>query len=209
MTRKAPSRAIEELRSQETRVLVIGYGNEIRRDDAIGPQVAAAVAQWNLPGVRTLICQQLTPELADPIASAGHVIFVDATIESTSSVQLLEIEPQETFQPITHAADPRALLSLAQKTFGRCPPACSLSIPVQDLEFGDELSPLAREGLRVALTTLRHFINRALLAPTIGTNASSPMTAGSRLPRSLPRSGRKTKLLYVPRHTRKTHQHLR
>ncbi|HEY9173382.1 MAG TPA: hydrogenase maturation protease, partial [Verrucomicrobiae bacterium] len=54
-------------------LLVIGYGNTLRRDDGIGPKVAEAVAELNLPGVRSLACPQLTPELAEPIAHAKRV----------------------------------------------------------------------------------------------------------------------------------------
>src|SRR5262249_15125666 len=102
-------------------------------------------------------CHQLTPELAEPIASADHVIFVDASVEGGDSVQMREIEPSEHLQIITHAADPRSLLALAKQTFGRCPAASWLSIPVQDLDFGDGLSPIATEGMRVGLEKLRIF----------------------------------------------------
>jgi hydrogenase maturation protease len=140
---------------RHVQLLVIGYGNELRRDDAVGPKVAASIAVWKLPDVQTLVCQQLTPELADPIASAGRVIFVDASVGAGDLVQVRDIEPNSNFQIITHAADPHCLLALAKQTFGRCPPASWLSIPVQDLDFGDELSPLALKGMEVALEKLR------------------------------------------------------
>jgi hypothetical protein len=50
----------------EAELLVIGYGNSLRRDDGVGPRVAEAVEALQLPGVRTLTCQLLTPEFADP-----------------------------------------------------------------------------------------------------------------------------------------------
>ena len=68
--------------------LVIGYGNELRGDDAAGPRVAAAVEQWQIPDVRVLIRHQLTPELADPIASSGLVIFVDAALDAEGGVRV-------------------------------------------------------------------------------------------------------------------------
>jgi hydrogenase maturation protease len=141
--------------SQGTRLLVIGYGNELRRDDGVGPKVAASVAEWNLPRVLSLAVHQLTPELADPIALADRVIFVDASTGPAESVQMREIEPNDSLQIITHAADPRSLLALAKRTFGRCPCASWLSIPARDLEFGAELSPMARKGLGTALEELR------------------------------------------------------
>jgi hydrogenase maturation protease len=136
-------------------LLVIGYGNELRSDDGVGPKIANEVAKWKLPGVQTLACQQLTPELADPIASAARVVFVDAAIGTSGPVQLLHIGPEEIYQVMTHATNPRALLGLARRAFGRCPPATWLTIPVEDVDFGEELSPLARNGFVSALEQIR------------------------------------------------------
>jgi hydrogenase maturation protease len=136
-------------------LLVIGYGNERRRDDGVGARVAAAVTEWNLYGVQTIACHQLTPELTEAIASAGHVVFVDATLGAGGSVQCSEIAPDENSQVMTHATDPRSLLELAKQVYGRCPTASWLTIPIQDVDFGEELSPLARQGLRAALKKIR------------------------------------------------------
>ena len=34
--------------------LIIGYGNTLRSDDGVGPRLAQTVADWRLPGVRSL-----------------------------------------------------------------------------------------------------------------------------------------------------------
>ena len=140
--------------------LVIGYGNELRCDDGVGARVAAAVAEWNLDGVRSLVCHQLTPELADPIASARRVIFVDAAVDSSTSVQLRSIEPVNSVQIMAHAANPRSLLGLAKQIYDRCPPAWSLTIPVEKLDYGEDLSPLAREGVQIALDKILEFVSK-------------------------------------------------
>jgi hydrogenase maturation protease len=136
-------------------LLIIGYGNELRRDDGVGAKVANAVAEWNLSGIQAIACHQLTPELTDAIASAGHVVFVDAALGASSPVQCREIEPDENSPVMTHAADPRSLLTLARQAFGRCPAASWLTIPIQDIDFGEELSPLARNGFSIALEKIR------------------------------------------------------
>ena len=69
-------------------LLVIGYGNTLRSDDAVGPRVAEAVRELNLPGVRTLSCGLLTPELSDPISQARKVVFVDASMEEPAEIRL-------------------------------------------------------------------------------------------------------------------------
>ncbi len=61
-------------------VLVIGYGNELRGDDGIGPHVVSELAALELPGVLTRIVHQLLPELAAELADTCLVIFVDAQL---------------------------------------------------------------------------------------------------------------------------------
>jgi hydrogenase maturation protease len=94
--------------------LVIGYGNTLRGDDGVGPRVVEAIEKLNLPGVRTLICQQLSPEYADLVSRAHTVVFVDAAVDTPKEVQLRKIEPSESAQLMAHAADPRTMLALAR-----------------------------------------------------------------------------------------------
>jgi len=136
-------------------LLVIGYGNTLRRDDGVGPRVAEAVGAMNLPGVHTLICQQLSPELADPVSRAGAVVFVDAAVDAARAVQWRKLEPGESSQLMAHAADPRTLLALARDVFGHCPAAWWLTIPAAATGFGEALSPETEAGFHAALRKLQ------------------------------------------------------
>lgn len=127
-------------------LLVIGYGNTLRGDDGVGPRVAESVGNLRLPGVRTLICQQLSPEHAAPIAQADKVIFVDAAVDAPREVQFRELSPGDTSQLMAHAADPRTMLALARDVFGRSPQAWWLTIPAEKMEFGETLTPAAQSG---------------------------------------------------------------
>jgi hydrogenase maturation protease len=140
--------------------LVIGYGNPLRGDDGVGPKVAEAVEELHLPHVRTLICQQLSPEHAEPVSRARTVIFVDAAVDAPKDVQLRKLEPNESSQLMAHAADPRTMLALARDVFGHCPEAWWLTIPALKLEFSEELSPAARHGCEVALQQIRTLAGR-------------------------------------------------
>ena len=135
--------------------LVIGYGNTLRSDDGVGLKVAAAVELAGLPGVRALACHQLTPELAEPVAQARAVVFVDAAVGAPAGIQVVELAPAAAGQILAHVSDPKTLLALARDLFGRCPPAWWVTIPIQNTDFGEELSPLAREGMQSALEKIR------------------------------------------------------
>ena len=136
-------------------LIVIGYGNTLRRDDGVGVRVAEAVATLQLPGVRTFTCQQLSPEHAELIARAEHVVFVDAAVDAPKDVQLRELVPSDTTQLMAHAADPRTMLALAREVFGHAPKAWWLTIPAVNLEFGESLSPAAERGCHEAVEKIR------------------------------------------------------
>jgi hydrogenase maturation protease len=140
------------------RLLVIGYGNTLRRDDGVGPKVAEAVAALALPGVRTLACPLLTPELAEAVSQATLVIFVDAAVDAPREVQMRALAPAASSQIMAHAANPATLLALARDVFGRAPEAWWLTIPAEDLGIGEEFSPLAQRGFESAV---REVIKRA------------------------------------------------
>ncbi len=166
----------------EAELLVIGYGNTLRGDDGVGPRVAEAVEKLNLPGVRTLVCQQLSPECADPVSRARTVVFVDAVVNTgdnrqvtgdgetweaiggekschpppdTCHVQWRKLEPGESSQLMAHAADPRTLLALARDVFGHAPLAWWLTIPAVKLEFSETLTPEAQRGFEEAVEKIQ------------------------------------------------------
>jgi hydrogenase maturation protease len=141
--------------NQPAGFLVIGYGNTLRGDDGVGPRVAEAIEKLNLPGVRTLICQQLSPEYADPVSRAHTVIFVDAAVDAPKEVQLRKLEPGESSQLMAHAADPRTMLALARDVFGHAPQAWWLTIPAVKLDFSESLTPEAQRGFAEAVEKIR------------------------------------------------------
>ncbi|PJF48943.1 MAG: hydrogenase maturation protease [Chloroflexi bacterium] len=145
-----------------TDFLIIGYGNTLRQDDGAGPRVAEIVASWHLPNVRAISMHQLTPELADALASAEVVIFVDARradphVQPPADVTFTAIGAAEdgTRAADTHTSDPRRLLALTQQLYGRCPQAWLVSVPGVDFDFGESLSERARQGVEVALRRIR------------------------------------------------------
>ena len=58
--------------------VVVGLGNEHRRDDGVGPAVAAAVAGLCPPGVRVLTCAVEPTAILDAWAGTELAVVVDA-----------------------------------------------------------------------------------------------------------------------------------
>lgn len=142
----------------EAELLVIGYGNTLRRDDGVGPRVAEAIEALNLPSVRTLVSQQLNPEHADPLARVRRAVFVDAAVDLLDGVKLRPLEPGNTTQIMAHAADPRTLLALARDVFGRSPEAWWLTIPAVKLGFGTDFSTEAEAGFQAAVVEILRMV---------------------------------------------------
>jgi hydrogenase maturation protease len=149
----------------DSELLVIGYGNSLRRDDGVGPRVAEAIEELNLPGVRAVICQQLSPEHADFVARARRVVFVDAAVDETNGVKFRELSPGTTTQLMAHAADPRTLLALARDVFGHAPEAWWLTIPAAKLGFGTDFSPEAEAGFQKAIVEIRRLAGEICTSP--------------------------------------------
>ena len=139
-------------------ILILGYGNTLRRDDGVGPKVADTVAELELPRVRTLSCALLTPELADPISRVERVVFVDAAVDAPKQVQLRPLQPAQSSQIMAHAANPATMLALARDVFGHAPQGWLLSIPVEQMGIGEELSALAQKGMKMAVERIRELV---------------------------------------------------
>lgn len=141
--------------------VVIGYGNPLRGDDAVGQRVAATVASWHWPHVRVIAVQQLTPELAELLAAVDLAIFVDASpIVDDGTVQVIRVEPARSVPAMGHVSDPSGLLALAEAIYDQCPLAWWLLLPATSFGFGEDLSPTAEFGLTIALRYIVELINR-------------------------------------------------
>lgn len=153
-------------------ILIIGYGNQLLCDDAIGPRIADEVAIWRIPNVRSLTVQQLTPELAEELAKTESVIFVDAW--RSNNVQTVRVTPIEAVGSETtgstvpasgHTCDPRSLLALTHSVYGHHPQAWWVEVPAVEFAVGEHLSNTAEQGITEALEAIQDLI-RTKLHPT-------------------------------------------
>ncbi len=142
-------------------ILVIGYGNDLRSDDAVGQRIADSVATWAIPNVRSLAVHQLTPELAASLESTQRVIFVDACLasEEEAVVKVSPVEPVDSGNFILgHSSDPRSLLALALALYGHYPQAWLVTVPGINFDLGENLSPVAHRGVAEALEKIDDLI---------------------------------------------------
>ncbi|MHB1305855.1 MAG: hydrogenase maturation protease [Limisphaerales bacterium] len=148
-------------------VLVIGYGNELRGDDAVGPRVAAAIEELDLPQVRVRIVQQLTPELAELVSVSKSVVFVDAAIRPVpGEVHVETLRPVPLHETLGHVSNPRMLLALAEAVFGRAAPSWLITVGALNTEVGDRLTPAVAQAIPGAIEAVTKLVQRALAVPS-------------------------------------------
>jgi hydrogenase maturation protease len=139
--------------------LVIGYGSTLHSDDAVGVRLAARLTAVCDPTVTVLARHQLLPELAEPISRAQRVIFVDAAAPSDDTtagqVSVRPVTPEALTGALVHHVRPESLLGLAALLYGHAPPAHLVTISVQSLVLGGDLSPQVAAALPEAVARVR------------------------------------------------------
>lgn len=90
--------------------VIVGYGNELRGEDAFGVDVIEALQKQELPNTKLLSVMQLTPELTLELLEATHIVFVDAAFSQTDNYALAcsrEIQKDAT---LSHHISPQTIL---------------------------------------------------------------------------------------------------
>jgi len=121
--------------------LIIGYGNPLRGDDAVGYLAAERI-------VGALAVHQLTPELMEPISRADRVIFVDAVADGVpGTIRRRRLGLDSAGGSMTHHTRPMELLAGARFLFGHAPEAWLFTISGAKFGQGDELSESVSRAL--------------------------------------------------------------
>jgi hypothetical protein len=109
---------------------------------------------------------QLTPELAEPLASALAAVFIDARQGPPEPpVTVVPLQPAELMIPTTHASDPRSLLALVQMLYGTAPPAWLVNVAGTDFALGETLSAEVRVRAAQAQICVERLIRQVVLPP--------------------------------------------
>ena len=123
------------------RNLVIGYGNPLRGDDGLGWHAAAAVAtDPRLADTDVFTRHQLTPELAEDIATARVAVLIDACLGDTPGwVSIREVAPAPGAS-WSHHLRPEDVVGLAHALFGAVPPVFLVTVTGVHFGYGSRLS---------------------------------------------------------------------
>jgi hydrogenase maturation protease len=138
------------------RSLVVGYGNPLRGDDGIGWHAAAALAaDPRLADTDVLTRHQLTPELAEDIATARLAVLIDASLGDTPgcvSIREVAPAPASPAPSWSHHLRPEDVVGLAQALFGATPQVFLVTVTGAHFGYGTQLSPTVSDCMSRVLT---------------------------------------------------------
>jgi hydrogenase maturation protease len=137
-------------------LLVFGWGNRSRGDDALGPllieRLRERLGDSAAGRVDFLDDYQLQPEHALDLVGRERVLFVDASLTCAAPFEATAVQPRRDESFTTHAMSPAAVLQVYAELQGSEPPPCTLlAIRGERFELGDPPGEAALRNLAAAL----------------------------------------------------------
>ena len=137
-------------------LLILGWGNLSRGDDALGPLFINCLRERLPPDllaqIEFLDDYQLQIEHALDMVGRQHVLFVDASLTCPSPFEVTPLQAARDDSFTTHTLSPQALMHIYQTLQGTPPPPCTqLAIRGQAFELGEPPCDDALVHLELAL----------------------------------------------------------
>lgn len=137
-------------------LLVFGWGNPSRGDDALGPMCIAQLRAHceASPGrsVEFLDDFQLQVEHALDLVGRSRVLFVDASLTCGAPFEVTALEPSRDATFTTHAMSPAAVMQVFRDVQQAEPPPCTLlAIRGERFELGEPPGAAALAHLTAAV----------------------------------------------------------
>jgi hydrogenase maturation protease len=156
--------------------LVVGLGNTLRGDDALGRIAAERLRPAVDPNQVKVIDQCApTPELAAEMSAVALVIFLDASADGPADrVVTRRLTESAAADSLAHRVDLGGLLGLARRLYGHAPEAYAVTFRGRSFDFSDtQLSQEAEAASHVLVREALRLI-RACLTPSDFTPPGNP-----------------------------------
>ena len=146
-------------------ILIFGYGNLSRGDDALGPLLINHIeSHCDLTEIDILTDFQLQIEHALDLEHRSLVLFVDASVACINTFDFSQLSAARDKSYTTHAMSPAAVLAVYVSIKKQTPPPCFLmSIKAESMELGADLGKSAENNLQQACL----FVKQLLQEPTL------------------------------------------
>ena len=118
--------------------------------------------------MRVVSRQQWTPDLAEEVAQAESVVFIDCAVDAApGAVRVARVQPVRTAGGLaTHHTNPAELLALGEELYGSLPRnALLLTVGAGSTEMGETFSKSVNDALPGACRTLETAVVRLVANP--------------------------------------------
>ena len=144
-------------------LLVFGWGNPSRGDDALGPLLVEQLAEQArqvLPAgqLACLTDFQLQVEHALDLVGRERVLFVDAAQDLDQPFSVRPLLPARGAGISSHAIAPEAVLQVYQDLYGEPPESTLLAIRARSFNLGEAPTTEAIADLQLALAWAREWL---------------------------------------------------
>jgi hydrogenase maturation protease len=152
-------------------LLVFGWGNRSRGDDALGPLCVERLRALSAGsgGVEFLDDYQLMVEHALDLVGRRQVLFVDASLRARAPFEVGPVFAARDASLSSHALSPQAVLQVYRELQAADPPPCTLlAIRGERFELGVPPSAAALGHLQAAVAWARAWLAAAQPQPVPG-----------------------------------------
>ncbi|NWF38096.1 hydrogenase maturation protease [Mariprofundus sp. NF] len=146
------------------KILILGYGNPGRGDDALGPELVESIQALGLADIECQHDMQLQVEYVTDLQGRELILFADADASCPGPFHFSEISAEKDDSYTSHAMTPHSVLYAYNKVFGTdAPPAFLLRIRGYRFELGESLSEEASANLDAATSFARILCSNPIL----------------------------------------------
>ncbi|WP_345991428.1 hypothetical protein [Sulfurimonas sp. HSL-1716] len=128
---------------------IIGYGNELRGEDAFGIDVIKELQKFEIKDTRLISAFGLTPEVVLELLDTDEVIFVDAAFSKEGDYALAcSINKESTH--LSHSILPHTIISILENVYKKHPTYQIYSMLTNSFENIDDAKKYRENIAKVA-----------------------------------------------------------
>lgn len=101
--------------------VVMGYGNELRGEDAFGLEVIKELQKLSIKDTKLISAHQLTPEMVLELLDAQEIIFIDTCYDKENHYALTCSLTEQNNLNLSHHISPKMIIYMLKNLYAKEP----------------------------------------------------------------------------------------
>ncbi len=101
--------------------VIIGYGNELRGEDAFGLDVIKELQKLSLKDTKLISAHQLTPEMTLELQEVDEIIFIDSCHDEKNNYSLACSLIEQSSLNLSHHISPKTIIYMLKNLYAKNP----------------------------------------------------------------------------------------